>query len=115
MNEPQFHDFQDVSATEFKQRFGKLLESAAHGQPVRIIRHGRRDESLVLVREDALAALTDAGHSPLEALRAEFDALVAHMQTPKARKAAASLGDATVEELGQAALDGFKRSKRSGD
>ena len=104
MNDPLSDDYRDVSATEFKKHFGKMLEDAAHGQPMRIIRHGRRDQSLVLLREDELGALLARGHSPLDALREKFDQMVAEMQTPKARKAAASLGTAKPAALGKAAL-----------
>lgn len=61
------HEYHDVSATEFKKRFGKMLEDVAHGQPVRIIRHGRLADSLVLLREDELAALQARVSSPLDA------------------------------------------------
>lgn len=110
MNEPLSHDYRDISATEFKKRFGKTLEDVAHGQPVRIIRHGRRDECLVLLREDELAALQARVNSPLEALREQFDDMVARMQTPEARKAAASIGTVKPATLGKAAQRGTKRS-----
>lgn len=110
MNEPLSHNYHDISATEFKKRFGKTLEDVAHGQPVRIIRHGRRDQSLVLLREDELAALQTRVRSPLDALREQFDDMVARMQTPKARKAAASIGTVKPATLGKAAQRGTKRS-----
>lgn len=109
MNEPISRDYEDISATEFKKRFGKTLEDVAHGRPVRIIRHGRRADSLVLIREDALAALQARVNSPLEALRDRFDDMLARMQTPKARKAAASIGSVKPATLGKAALRGHKR------
>lgn len=104
MNKPLFHEFHDISATEFKKRFGKMLEEVVHGQRVRIIRHGRRDECLVLLREDELASLQARVNSPLDALREQFDDMVARMQTPTARKAAASLGTVKPGALGKAAL-----------
>jgi len=110
MNESLSRDYRDISATEFKKRFGKTLEDVAHGQPVRIVRHGRRDQRLVLLREDELAELQARVNSPLEALREQFDAMVARMQTAKARKAAASIGTVKPATLGKAALRHVKRS-----
>lgn len=103
------HEYHDISATEFKQRFGKTLEEVTHGQPVRIIRHGRRADCLVLLREDELAGLQARVNSPLDALRDQFDAMVERMQSPKARKAAASLGTVKPATLGKAALRGSNR------
>lgn len=109
MNEPLSQDYRDISATEFKKRFGKTLEDVAHGQPVRIIRHGRRDQCLVLLREEELAALQARVNSPLEALREQFDDMVARMQTSKARNAAASIGTVKAATLGKAAQRSVKR------
>ncbi|MCA1778019.1 MAG: type II toxin-antitoxin system Phd/YefM family antitoxin [Xanthomonadaceae bacterium] len=109
MSAPLSSEFHDISATEFKKRFGKTLEDVAHGQPVRIIRHGRRGDRLVLLREDELAALRARVSSPLEALRDQFEDMLARMQTPKARKAAASIGTVKPATLGKAALRDTKR------
>jgi len=100
------YEYEDISATEFKQRFGKTLEDVAHGRRVRIIRHGRVEDSLVLLREDELTALQARAGSPLDALREQFDDMVARMQSPKARKAAASIGSVKSSDLGKAALRG---------
>lgn len=102
-------EYNDISATEFKKRFGKTLEDVAHGKSVRIIRHGRRSDSLVLIREDELNALRAQTTSPLDALREQFEQLVERMQTPEARKAAAGIGKADSKALGAAALKGAQR------
>ena len=94
----------------FKKRFGKTLEEVTHGQPVRITRHGRHGDRLVLLREDKLTSLQARAGSPLEALREQFDDMVARMQTPKARKAAASIGTVKPATLGKAAQQAAKRS-----
>lgn len=104
---PSLQNDVEISATDFKKRFGKILEDVAHGRTARIIRHGRRDDALVLIREDALQALRSG--TPLDTLRDQFDQLVARMQTPKARRAAASIGKASTKALGAAALRGAKR------
>lgn len=109
MSDQNSHQYQDISATEFKKRFGKTLEDVVHGQRVRIIRHGRVEDSLVLLRADELAELQARTFSPLDALRDQFDEMVAGMQTPQAREAAASLGSVKPMNLGKAALRGHKR------
>lgn len=108
MYEPHSDEFSEISATEFKKQFGKTLEDVARGRPVRIIRYGRRDQSFVLLREDELAALQDRAGSPLDALREQFDDMVARMQTPQARKAAASIGTVKTTTLGKTAQRGPK-------
>lgn len=102
-------EFNDVTATDFKKHFGKTLDEALRGKAVRITRHGRSSDRLVLLREEDLQRLRPHVRSPLEDLREQFDALVARMQTPRARKAAMSVGAARMEELGQAAVKGVRR------
>ena len=97
-------EYEDISATEFKQHFGKTLEDVIHGRRVRIIRHGRVEDSLVLLREDELKAMQVETASPLDALRAQFDDMVVRMQSPEAREAAASIGTAEPAALGEAAV-----------
>lgn len=104
------YQYHDINATQFKQNFGKTLEDVAHGHPVRIIRHGRQSDRLVLLREDELAALQARAGAPLDALREQFDDMVARMQTAKARKVAASIGSVQPDALGQAALQAVKLS-----
>lgn len=111
MNQPADNDpdeFSDISATEFKKHFGKTLDDALRGRAARITRHGRTSGRLVLLREEDLMRLRSGAGSPLDDLRERFDALVARMQTPDAREAARHVGAASMEELGAAAVKGFK-------
>jgi antitoxin (DNA-binding transcriptional repressor) of toxin-antitoxin stability system len=101
------NDVRDLTATEFKKAFGQTLEQAFRGQRVRITRHGRTGERLVIIREEDLSRVEARAASPLDALRAEFDQMVERMQSPAARKAAASVGTASAAELGEAAVKGF--------
>jgi len=101
-------EYRDVSATEFKKDFGRMLEEAGRGQRVRISRYGRKSERLLLLREADVRRLEEQFRSPLDALRDEFEQMVTDMQSPAARKAAASVGTASARELGQAAVKGFK-------
>lgn len=100
-------DYRDLSATEFKQAFGQTLEQAFRGRRIRIMRHGRTDERVVILREADLNRLEAQALSPLDTLRAEFDQMVESMQLPPARKAAAKVGSASTKELGKAAVKGF--------
>ena len=104
---PGHNDVCDLTATEFKKAFGQPLEQAFRGQRVRITRHGRTGERLVIIREEDLSQVEARAASPLDALRAEFEQMVGHMQSPAARKAAASVGIASAVELGKAAVKGF--------
>lgn len=99
--------YRDMTATEFQRTLGETLEQAARGRRIRVTRHGRAADRLVLMRESDLAALEARTRSPLEALRAEFDGMIEHMQSPTARKAVASVGTASRDELGDAVLKGF--------
>lgn len=97
----------DLSATAFKKAFGQSLEHAFRGARIRISRHGRVDERVVILREAELKELEGRARSPLELLRAEFDGLVEKMQSDRGRDAAAAIGTASTQELGEAAVKGF--------
>jgi len=97
----------DISATEFKKAFGQTLDRVIKGQCIRITKHGRTGERIVMIREADLNKLEARVVSPLDALRAEFNQMVESMQSPAARKAAANVGTASTDELGEAAVKGF--------
>jgi len=107
MNDSTVNEYAEVSATDFKLKLGRMLDDVAHGKPVCITRHGRKTGRLVVIREEDLEALRARAVSPLDDLRDQFDQMLARMQTPEARKAAASVGKASSEDLGQAALKGL--------
>ncbi|WP_051378003.1 MULTISPECIES: type II toxin-antitoxin system Phd/YefM family antitoxin [Derxia] len=93
------------SATEVKNEFGRVLETAFTKGAVAITRHDA--PKAVLLSLDAWRALTGAQAAPadpLAALGAEFDALLAGMQTPAGRSAGEALFDASPDELGAAAV-----------
>ncbi len=97
-------EYRDVTATELKRTFGEVLEQVIRGRRVRVTRHGRAGERVVLLREADLAALEARALSPLDALREEFDRLVERMQSPEAKQAAADVGTASAEEIAAAAV-----------
>jgi antitoxin Phd len=72
-----------ISATEAKNRFGDLLDCVLQGGMVLITRHDT--PKAVLLSMEEYGALSRATQSRLDTLNGEFDALLARMQTAKAR------------------------------
>jgi len=89
------------TATGAKNEFGRVLQKAAHG----IVVITRRDEpEAVLLSFDEFKDLAGARERSLETLRSEFDALLAKMQAPEARKGMKAAFDATPARMGEAAV-----------
>lgn len=97
----------EFSATEAKNSFGRVLDTAFSQGMVAITKRDRA--TAVVLSLDAYQALLDAQSKPLDALSHEFDALLQHMQQPQARRAVMDAFDASPEELGQAALQAAHR------
>jgi len=98
-----------VTATEAKNQFGPLLESAIQGDAVVITKHNT--PKAILLSVDAYESLVRASRPDLGALREELDALVAHMQTPESIRAMDAAFNASPEELGRAAVAYAKRHR----
>jgi antitoxin Phd len=95
------------TATEAKNRFGRVLDTAVEKGAVAITRHDAPKAVLLAVEEyDALVA---AGERTLDSLTSEFDELLARMQTPGARKGMAEAFNATPTRLGRAAVVAAKK------
>lgn len=97
---------QDISAASFtatsaKNDFGRLLEIAIRGGRAVITKHDA--PKAVLISIDEFNALTGNGTNKLETLSSEFDALLARMQTPKARAGMRAAFKASPKELAEAA------------
>jgi antitoxin Phd len=91
-----------VTATEMKNRFGRMLEEVAHGKAVVVTKHdGPR---AVLISFDEYEALTQTAGVDIDLLSDEFDALLASMQAPAAAAAMAAAFAASAGELGKAAV-----------
>ena len=90
------------TATVAKKEFGRLLDIVLGGGRVVITKHDA-PKAVVLSMAD-FNALTQATERTLEALGGHFDALLAGMQTPKARAGMKAAFDATPRELGRAAV-----------
>ena len=90
------------TATVAKKEFGRLLDIVLGGGRVVITKHDA-PRAVVLSMAD-FNALTQANERTLEALGGHFDALLAGMQTPKARAGLKAAFDASPKAIGTAAV-----------
>jgi prevent-host-death family protein len=95
------------TATDAKKEFGRVLEIVLRGGRVLITRHDQ--PKAVVLSMDEFTALTQATERTLEALGGQFDALLAGLQTPKARAGLRAAFEATPRELGRAAVAAARR------
>ncbi len=95
------------TATAAKNEFGRVLDIAIEKGAVAITRHDAR-KAVVLSNEE-FEALVTARERMLDTLSAEFDDLLAAMQTPRARKAMADAFGASPARLGKTAVAAAKR------
>lgn len=98
----------EFSATEAKNSFGRVLDTAFSQGVVAITKRDR--PTAVVLSMDAYQALLGAQAKPLDSLSHEFDALLARMQAPASRDAMMDAFDASPEELGQAAVHATQSS-----
>ena len=90
------------TATDAKNEFGRVLETAIQKGVVAITRHDA--PKAVLLSLDEFNALVGAASSKLDTLSGEFDALLARMQGPKARAGMKAAFAASPAQLGKAAV-----------
>lgn len=95
------------SASDAKNQFGRVLETALSDGVVVITKHDA--VKAVLVSAEEFAALMAAREPALDSLSREFDGLLARMQTPKSRAGMKGAFEATPTQLGQAAVEGARR------
>ena len=91
-----------VSASEAKSEFGRVLEMAIQGEAVVITKHDA--PRAVLISVENFNALSGAAQTKLDTLSREFDALLAGMQTSKARRGMKAAFAASGTRLGKAAV-----------
>ncbi|PYN56547.1 MAG: prevent-host-death family protein [Candidatus Rokuibacteriota bacterium] len=72
-----------LSATDAKKQFGRVLDMVLRGGAVVITKHDQ--PKAILLSVDDFHALAKATESTLDTLSADFDAMFARMQTPRAR------------------------------
>jgi prevent-host-death family protein len=95
------------SASAAKNQFGRVLDMAIEGGVVMITKHDA--VKAVLVSVDEFNALTRAREPTLDSLTAEFDRLLARMQTPKSRAGMKSAFEASPKQLGEAAVEAARQ------
>jgi antitoxin Phd len=100
-------DIPAIAATRVKNEFGTILEKAIHGGAVAITRHDT--PKAVLLSYDEFASLVKARSRTLDDLGAEFDGLLARMQTLKARKGMETAFNSAPAKLGRAATKAARK------
>ena len=103
----QFVDISTVTATKAKNEFGAILEKTLHGGAVAITRHDTPKAVLLSFAE--FESLVNERCRSLDDLNAEFDGLLARMQTAKARKGVEAAFNASPAELGRAAVKAARK------
>jgi prevent-host-death family protein len=96
-----------VTASEAKNEFARVLDMATHEGAVVITKHDV--PRAVLMSVENFNALAAHAETTLDALEVEFDALVARMQTPAARRAMKKAFGASGRQLGRAAATAARR------
>jgi antitoxin Phd len=96
-----------ITATDAKNEFGRVLDMALEKGAIVITRHDA--PKAVLLAVDEFDALVAAGERTLDTLSAEFDELLARMQTSTARRGMADAFNATPARLGRAAVAAAKK------
>ena len=94
-------DLPVVSASEVKNRFGEIATRALKGA-LAIQRHQRTE--LVLMPMEEYVALRKGRLASLDDLSSRFDAMVARMNTPAAKRGAKGLFNASPAALGKSAV-----------
>jgi antitoxin Phd len=102
-------DVPAVAATQLKNGVAAVLEQVMRGGAVAITRH--EAPKAVLIGYEEFLALTRDRTPMLNDLAAEYDVLLARMQTPAARKAMAAAFNATPVELGRAAVKAARKQR----
>lgn len=92
----------EVTASVLKNKFSEVARLAASG-PLAVSRHNRRE--FVILTAGQYKELQQSRRAPLESLSAEFDEMVAKMNTPKAKRATAALFSASPKALAKAAVN----------
>jgi antitoxin Phd len=100
-------DTSSVTATDAKKEFARVLEMVIQGGVVVITKHDA--PKAVLLSVDEFNALAHAPQRRLDALSGQFDALLARMQTPKARAGMKAAFAASPKQLGRAAVTAARR------
>jgi len=90
------------TATDAKKQFGRVLDMVLRGGAVIITKHDA--PRAIMLSMDEFNALAKATERTLDTLSADFDAMLARMQTPRARAQMKAAFGASPKELGKAAV-----------
>ena len=101
-----------VTATEMKNRFGRMLDEVAQGKAVVVTKHDQA--RAVLISIDEYESLSGSFENDLDTLSAKFDALLAGMQTAEAVAGMEAAFSASPEALGRAAVAAAARERSAG-
>jgi len=101
-----------MTSTEAQNAFGRVLDTVARNGTVLITRHNATQA--VVMSMERYQALTRTDDPELDVLEAEYDAMLAQMQTPEVQQGALSALRATPEELGRAAAAAAARRRKEG-
>ena len=104
-------DVPAVAATRLMNEFGAVLDQALRGGAVAITRHDT--PRAVLISYDEFQALVKARSHDLNDLAAEYDVLLASLQTPRAKKGMEAAFNATPARLGRAAVRAARKRARA--
>jgi antitoxin Phd len=96
-----------VSATEAKNQFGRILETALLGKRVFITRHDT--PKAVLISVDDFEELSSSPRTKLNTLTHEFNRLLEEMQKPGTRSKLKAAFSASPKQLGTAAVLAAKK------
>ena len=91
-----------ISATETKNNLGEVLDNVMQSGMVLITKH--ETPKAVLLSMEEYGLLSRAAQTRLDTLNGEFDALLARMQTLKARAGMKAAFAASPKQLGKAAV-----------
>lgn len=100
-------DLPAFKATDAKNAFGRVLETALRKGAIVITKH--EDPKAVLLSWEEFEALASTRSGQLAALSGEFDAALERMQAPRARKAMRDAFAASPDQLGKAAVATARR------
>jgi len=93
---------ESFTATTVKNEFGRILDTVLQGRPVYITKHDA--PKAVLLSIEDYNSLIRSSEVNLDSLSDEFDTLLAHMQTPEARRRMSAAFNASPKQLGEAAV-----------
>src|SRR6188768_1480302 len=97
-----------VTASDLKNKFGEVIAHAGRGA-VAITRHQRPE--FVLLSVEQYLELQEPRTAALDALTSEFDAMVARMNTPDARRGVDRLFKAAPSALGKSAVKAARTAR----